>query len=156
LLLAGGGGGWAWMAARRERFNRQVGAALDQAAVLRARALATPSDPGPWAAAREQAQRVAALAEAGPVDPALRGRVRELERDLDQDRNDRELLDAFDRNWYEHDSRKNKDVQILREAFAAYGLPPGRGDVGAVAARIRARPAPVRDALAAALDHWLR
>jgi superkiller protein 3 len=45
---------------------------------------------------------------------------------------------------------------LYREALRAYGLPPGEGPPAAAAARIRGRPAPVRQALVAALDEWVR
>ncbi len=43
----------------------------------------------------------------------------------------------------------------FREALRAYGLPAGEGEPAAVAARIRQRPARVREALLAALDEWI-
>jgi tetratricopeptide (TPR) repeat protein len=148
LLATSAVGGWAWLSARRERLGRQIGAALEQAAALRARALATPSDPGLWAAAREQGQRVAALAEAGPVDPALRDRARALEEALDRDRKDQAFLAAIDKAQF-------ADVAALRKAFADYGVEVGQVDVKAIAARIQSRPAQVRDAFVAGLDMWL-
>jgi tetratricopeptide (TPR) repeat protein len=46
-------------------------------------------------------------------------------------------------------------VPLFREAFRAYGLPAGQGEPAAAVARLRARPAPVRQAVLAALDEWL-
>jgi tetratricopeptide (TPR) repeat protein len=44
---------------------------------------------------------------------------------------------------------------LFREALRAYGLPAGVGEPTAVAARLRQRPAQVREALVAALDEWI-
>jgi serine/threonine-protein kinase len=147
LLAASAVGGWAWVSARRERLERQIGAALDQASALRARALATPSDPGLWTASREQTHRAAALAEVGPVDPALRDRVRALEEALDQDRKDQAFLAAIDKAQFAGNPN---------QAFADYGVEAGQVDVKAIAARIQSRPVQVRDAFVAGLDMWLR
>ncbi len=46
-------------------------------------------------------------------------------------------------------------MPLFREALRAYGLPAGEGEPAAVAARIRQRPAPVRETLLAALDEWI-
>src|SRR5262249_496873 len=45
-------------------------------------------------------------------------------------------------------------VPLFREAFRAYGLAAGEGEPGVAAARLRQRPAPVREAAAAALEEW--
>jgi serine/threonine-protein kinase len=153
LSTAVSAGGWAWIAARRERLSRQIGAILEQAAALRARALATPSDPALWAAAREQGQRVAALAEAGPIDPELRDRVRAMEQALEQDRKDQALLAAIDSLIGQ--SLNVDRVAALRKAFADYGVEAGKGDAREIAVRIQGRPARVRDAFVDGLDRWL-
>ena len=45
-------------------------------------------------------------------------------------------------------------MPLFREAFRAYGLPVGVGNPAAAGTRIREQPAPVREALLAALDEW--
>ena len=49
---------------------------------------------------------------------------------------------------------KERAVPLYREAFRAYGLPAGEGDPAMVSARIRNRPAFVRETILSALDDW--
>jgi tetratricopeptide (TPR) repeat protein len=116
-----------------------------------------------FAQAREQTQRALALAENGPADGASKKQVRELAGELDEEEKDRQLLAALDEarlaqaETVAGQSRfaSERAVPLFREALRAYGLPVGVGEPAAVAARIRRRPARVREALVAALDQWI-
>jgi serine/threonine-protein kinase len=164
-----GGGTWLWLGVQREaqhaRVNRDVGDALAQTVALRERAQVAE---GPAAAAlatqaRDQAQRAKALVEGGPPDAVLAERVQQLLVELDEEEKDRQLLAALDAatlaqaeaNDRHEGFAEERAVPWFREAFQAYGLPAGEGDVTAVARRIRQRPLVVREGLLAALDEWI-
>ncbi len=88
--------------------------------------------------------------------------MRQLQTELDKEEQNRAVVAALDAaRLAQTASAPNKKrfalehaVPLFREAFRAYGLPAGEGDPTAAAARIRERPAPVREALLAALDEW--
>jgi serine/threonine-protein kinase len=167
-LLVGGVG---WLAVRTDRearvaaLQRAVNDALTQATVLRERARAArgPAAVAVGLQAREQVQRARGLVETGPADTTLAARVQQLQAELDEEDRDRQLLIALEAarlaqagmNTQAHRFTSEKAVPLFREAFRAYGLPAGEGEVGAVAARVRGRPAEVREALLAALDEWI-
>jgi tetratricopeptide (TPR) repeat protein len=165
LLLTGGVlAGWQLVRearAERDRAVEQsrregaVRAALDQARQDR--------DAGKWAQAREQAQRALTLVESGPTEEALAAQVGRLRDELDEEEKDRTLLLALEKARLAQAQTvsgpnrfaEERAVPLFREALRAYGLPPGETDPATVAARIGQRPAPVREALLAALDDWL-
>jgi serine/threonine-protein kinase len=165
LGLALAGGGWWWRqaerAARQVQLARDVSAALSRAAELRVRA-AQPGGAASIAQAREQAQRALALAETGLTDPVLWQQVRQLQGELDEQEKDRQFLAALDaaRLAQTEDAPQNgkiaweRAVPRFREAFRAYGLPAGQVEPDEAAARLRARPAAVQEAAAAALEEW--
>jgi serine/threonine-protein kinase len=167
LAVTLGGGAWLWVkadsAARQAQVTRDVNDALNQATALREKAKAARAGAALFAQAREQAQRALALVETGPVDVALQRQVRQLQTMLDQEEKDRRLIAALDAARLiqaETVVRKNRfaDEQAVprfRDAFAAYGLPAGEGNPAAAAARIRERPASVREAVNTALDEWI-
>jgi tetratricopeptide (TPR) repeat protein len=166
VALGLGGGGWLWVKgeheARQAQLARDVNEALNQAAALREQAKAAPQGGAAlFAQAREQGQRALALVESGPAEPALRGRVEDLQAELDEEEKDRQLIAALEaarlaqaETLSENRFANERAVPLFREAFRAYGLPAGEGDLKAAAARIRQRPAAVREAIAAALDEW--
>jgi serine/threonine-protein kinase len=168
LALTLGGGAWLWVkterAARRARVARDANDALNQATALREKARTTTTGSAAlFAQAREQVQRARALVESGPADTALVAQVQQLQVDLDAEEKDRKMVAALDEarlaqaETVAREGRfaKERAVPLFREAFRAYGLPPGEGEPGAVAERIRQRPAVVREAVVAALDEWV-
>ena len=88
--------------------------------------------------------------------------MRRLQNELDQEENDRTLVAALDAARLaqaetlsgENRFARERAIPLFREAFRAYGLAAGEGDPAAAGASIRERPAPVREALLAALDEW--
>jgi serine/threonine-protein kinase len=167
LALTVGGGGWLWVKnerdARQARVARDVDAALNQATVLRMQASsAATGGAALFAQAREQAQRALALVENGLADAPLAAVVRSMQSDLDQEEKDRTLIAALDEARFkqaesiagENRFAEERAVPLFRAALRAYGLPAGEADPKAAAARIRGRPAAVREAIVAALDEW--
>jgi Tfp pilus assembly protein PilF len=167
LALTLGGGGWLYVKndreARQAQLARDVNDALNQVNALREKARTAPTGRAALLAqAREQAQRASALVENGPADALLVAQVRQLQADLDEEEQDRKLVTALDEARLAQaasaasESRfaMERAVPVFREAFRAYGLPPGEGEPGAAAERIRQRPAAVREAIIAALDEW--
>jgi serine/threonine-protein kinase len=166
LAVTLGGGGWLWVKnerdARQAQLTREVNDALNQASALREQSkAATVGSTALFAQAREQAQRALALIENGPADAALTEQVRRLQADLDEEEKDRALMTALDEarlaqaeTLSENRFATERAVPKFREAFAAYGLAAGDGDPKLAAERIRQRPAPVKEAILAALDEW--
>jgi tetratricopeptide (TPR) repeat protein len=167
LAAALGGGAWLWVKTdhdtRQAQVTREVNDALNRATALREQARASPAGGAAlFARAREQAQRALALAEHGPADEALKEQARALGAKLDEEEKDSRLLAALDEAFLaqaetvtgENRFASERAVPKFREAFQDYGLPAGKGEPAAVAARIRERPAPVREALVAALAEW--
>jgi tetratricopeptide (TPR) repeat protein len=149
--------------ARKAQVMRDVTAALNQATALREQSKsALRGGAALLAQAREQAQRALALVENGPADDTLKTQVRKLQAELDEEEKDRALIAALDEARLAQaatvagESRfaAERAVPLFREAFRAYGLPGGEGKPAAAAARIRQRPAAVREAIVAALDEW--
>ena len=167
LAAALGGGGSMWVKSERDArqmaIAREVNEAVNKATILHERAKAAgPGGAALLAGAREQAQCAVALVENASIDAVLAAQVRQLQSELDKEERDRALVAALDAaRLAQAASAANKKrfalehaVPLFREAFRAYGLPAGEGDPTAAAARIRERPAPVREALLAALDEW--
>jgi serine/threonine-protein kinase len=168
LAVTLGGGGVLWVKSEREAHRaqvaREVNEAINRATVLREQANgATTGGAALLARAREQSQRALALAENGPADRVLKEQARQLQADLDEGEKDRQLLVALDEARLaqaetvasKNDFAKDRAVPLFREALWAYGMPAGQGEPAAVAARIRERPAPVREGLLAALEEWI-
>jgi serine/threonine-protein kinase len=162
-----GGGTWLWLKserdARQAQLTRDVNEALNQATRLRTEAQQKPSQSAALLAqAREQTQRALALVESGPADADLKAQAEHLQRDLDEEANDHQLLadlEAARLAQAETVAGENRFAQevavpLYRQALRAFGLPVGKGEPAAAAARIRARPAPVREAIIDALDEW--
>jgi serine/threonine-protein kinase len=166
LALTLGGGGWLYVKsdrdARQAQVTRDVNEALNKATGFREQAKAAPvGSAALFAQAREQAQRALALVENGPAEAALAAQVRQLQADLDEEEKDRQLLAALDEarlaqaeTLSENRFALERAVPRFREAFRAYGLPPGEGEPKDVAERIRQRPAAVQAAIVDALDEW--
>ncbi len=167
LAMALGGGGLLWVKVERDArqiaLSRDVNEALNKATVLREQAKAvTAGGAALFAQAREQAQRALALVENGPAESALVAQVKRLQNELDQEEDDRALVAALDTARLaqaetvsgENRFARERAIPLFREAFRAYRLAAGKGDPAAAVARIRERPAPVREALLAALDEW--
>jgi serine/threonine-protein kinase len=174
LAVTLGGGGFLYVKserdARRAHVEREVNDALAQAGRLLAEAKAARSGGAALLAqAREQAQRARTLAEGGPADEALNERVqalqtevRALQTELDEQEADRTLLAALDEAWLAQTQgraggfsyARDQAVPHFRKAFAAWGLPVGKGEAQAAAQRIGQRPKAVRETAVAALDEW--
>jgi serine/threonine-protein kinase len=168
LALTLGGGGWLLVKADRDARQAQVARdihdALNQATALREKAKADHvGSAALFGQAREQVQRAGALAQSGPVDVVLRDQVERLQRELDEEEKDRQLIAALDEAHLaqaeivagENRMGVERAVPLFRKAFQAYGLPPGQGDAATAAAHLRQRPAAVRQAVSAVLDEWL-
>jgi serine/threonine-protein kinase len=170
VLVAGGG--WLWIDRSRSETERQTRAlrteqvrdaeaALVQAASLRQQARADGLS-GKWAEARAQVRRAEALLERWPDEVELGGRVRALLSELDDEAADRQLLVRLDEiGLLRTEMRAGEKVFDDRPAMAeyesalrGYGVAFGT-PVGQAAARIRQRPAPVRERVVAALEDWL-
>ena len=88
--------------------------------------------------------------------------MKRLQTDLDEEENDRTLVAALDTARLaqaetlgdENRFARERAIPLFREAFRTYSLPAGQGAPAAAGARIRERPASVREALLAALDEW--
>jgi tetratricopeptide (TPR) repeat protein/serine/threonine protein kinase len=172
VLVAVGVGAWqAVHLARAERDqalqqakrSQDVHDAVAQVQALRAQARTTASgDLSKWAEARAMARRAEALLEGGPVEPELAERVQALLAELAEEETDRRLVATVDEillRKTETDVQRNRFVWELAlpeyaAAFRAYGLAAGETDPTAAAARVRQRPAAIRDRLVAALDDW--
>jgi serine/threonine-protein kinase len=166
LALLTGGGGWLWVKAERDarqaRVARDINSALNQATALRTQASSAAIGSAVlFAQAREQVQRALALVENGPADALLVAEVRRMEADLDQEEPDRRLMAALDQALLKQAETVSTNrfateraLPVFRAALRAYGLPVGEGDPKAAAARIRSRPAAVREAIVTALDEW--
>jgi serine/threonine protein kinase/lipoprotein NlpI len=166
-LMALGGGGWVWVKADRDArvvaLSRDVNDALNKATMLHAQASsATTGAALLFAQAREQAQRALALIENGAADAFLVAQVTRLQADLDDEEKDRRLVTALDAARLvqaetvagENRFAKERAMPLFQEAFRVYGLPVGELEPKVAAERIRQRPAPVREAIVAALDEW--
>jgi serine/threonine-protein kinase len=167
LALTLGGGGWLLVKnqrdARQAQVAREVNEALSKATSLREKARTAPvGGAALLAQAREQAQRALALVENGQADEALAEQVTQLQEELQEEEKDQKLVAALEEARLAQaqvvagESRfaVERAVPRFREAFRDYGLPAGQGEAKDAAARIRGRPAAVREALVAALDEW--
>jgi predicted Ser/Thr protein kinase len=170
VLLLVAGAVVAWQAVRAEhaeavrqvRRSQEANGALARAKVLREEARRS-GDRGKWAEARTEARRANALVKGGPVEPGLAERVGDLVRELDEEQADHQLVRRLERApllQAEVDVKENLFPLELalpeyRQAFEEYGLRPGETVAAEAAARLRRRPAAVREAVVAALDHWL-
>jgi serine/threonine protein kinase/tetratricopeptide (TPR) repeat protein len=145
------------LADARVSTNEEISAALSEAVLLEAQD-AGRAEPEAWARVREMARRAETLAESSLADPALVARVRELRARLDEEEQDRQVLNSVEQARLARTTLKDdhRDFKAADEAYAAafrkYGI-----DVEALAppdaaARIRARR--IGTDLAAALDDW--
>jgi serine/threonine-protein kinase len=169
LMVSLGGGIWLWLRVERQarwaENTRAIHEALNQATALRAEVRKAQGRTGLdlAARAREQVRRAEALLESGPADAALAAQVRQLLKELEADEKDMQLLAALDAirlAQAETNTAKNRffferSVPLYREAFRAYGMPPGEGMPEEAAIRLGERPPAVREAVLAALDEWL-
>jgi serine/threonine-protein kinase len=168
LAVSAGSAAALWLQADRQarqtQLTREVNDALDQVTALREKATAATADSaGLSAQAREQAQRALTLVRSGPVDEALKLRVRRVWGELGEEEKDRQFLAALEAARLDQAEPAGLSspggvfqvrffrgrVPRFREAFRAFGLP------AAAAERLRQRPRQVREAVSAALDEWL-
>jgi tetratricopeptide (TPR) repeat protein len=168
LAVVGAAAGGLWLQADRQRrqthLTREVNDSLARVMELRQQArTATAGSPALFAQAREQARSALALIQTGPADEALKEQVRQVQEQLDEEEKDRKLLAALDAarlaetETFPGQNRfaNERAIPLFREAFRAYGLRVGEGEPAAAARLLRQRPAPVREAVNAALDSWL-
>jgi serine/threonine-protein kinase len=170
LTVLLGGGGWLWLRYQQEEKRRDndrlVSDAYNEAALLHKQAREAPEREARELATRvrEQLRRAEALVESGPTDPNIVEQVNVLRRELNADDQDRTLVAALEAARLaqaDNDSEgktfasKQSALPLFREAFRAYGMPVGEGEIEAAAARLRQRPEAVREAVAAALDDWV-
>jgi serine/threonine-protein kinase len=153
LLMAGGVGLW-WA---RERGARQADTAraaeqaLDQALLLRGR-----GQPGE---ALQAARSAEALLEREGGNKGLQGRVRTLLADLQAEERDRRLVQDLENIRLPRRTQGDEFVDFAQAnqayvaAFRKYGIDVDRLAPEEAVARIRARP--IREQLAATLDHWV-
>jgi tetratricopeptide (TPR) repeat protein len=141
---------------QRAGINRDLSDALVEAAGLREKSrTARPDDVEPWSQFRAALRRAEALAGSPLADPALVGRARGLQADLEQDKADRRMVARVE------EIRLSKvdlpvisvpETRLLYEAaFKEYGLPVFDLDAEEAARRIAGSA--IRDWLVAALDH---
>jgi serine/threonine-protein kinase len=105
-----------------------------------------------WAAARTRAERAQGMLERGGGSAELRGRVRELLRDLDMVERLEEVRfgqAGFQGDSPAHTARPGSDYAT---AFRQYGLDVEQREPAEVASRIRGRV--IKEQLTAALDDW--
>jgi serine/threonine protein kinase len=148
--------------ARQVKTTQAVHDALTKVQSLREQARGSRGAAG-WTEARAMAKRAEALAESGPVEPELTAQVQSLLRELAEEEQDQQLLVAIDAAFLAEAETPEgsslfamgRAVPLYSAALRAYGLPAGELAVEEAAARIRGRPAAVREALAAALDEWI-
>jgi serine/threonine-protein kinase len=173
LVLLGGGLWWKLAqdrADRRARTSRAVEQAMAEAALLARQAREDPAGgPGKWAEALSAAKRAEGLLAQGEAGEELHERVHGFVRDMA----DAELDARIKANAAQRDRRMLKrmdEAHLLQTAvdsdhyvwgraipeyagaFREYGIDVPRLAVADAAARLRARP--IRQRLAAALDHW--
>jgi serine/threonine-protein kinase len=160
LAFAGlGGGGWTWMERQRLERAARVDLAFNEAEVLRDEAKRAGDDLGRWIAARDAAHAVERLL-ADARDARTRGRVAALVQEVDKAiaaaKADRELLEKLVdiRSAEADDPDGSASDAAYARAFREVGIDVD--DLGAemAATRIKARPAGVPLALAAAIDDW--
>jgi serine/threonine protein kinase len=170
LLLAGAaGGGYAWVESERAVHRAAVRAgvaALEQAAELRATALAaSPDQPGPWVEALAAAHRAEDQIRHGEADEPLRQRVKNEVDAIEQGRRaaderaarlavDRKLLSELESirgNLADHMDPKQTDAEYSA-AFHQAGLDLDSTEPRAAGAWIARRSVPIE--LASFLDDW--
>jgi serine/threonine protein kinase/Tfp pilus assembly protein PilF len=149
------------VAARLLKISGEVHDALTEAQRLRAQARGSRAAAG-WTEARALTKRAEALAESGPVGPELAAQVQTLLRELAEEEQDQQLLAALDAARLVAGGPPvgsgrftSERVPLYRAALRTYGLPAGELAAVEAAARIRERPAAVREALVTALDDWI-
>jgi Flp pilus assembly protein TadD len=160
LVIAGlAGGGWAYLARQRHAQLARIDRAVNRAEVLYAEAQQAGDDPARWITAQDAAQAVESLLIDAPDEPTGRhmtALVREVAQAALAAENDQKLLAKL----VEIRSAKAEDLDgsmtdmEYANAFAEAGIDTAALAAAEVGAKIQARPATVRVALAAALDDW--
>ncbi len=160
-IIVVGGGGWLWNERHRRLGAERVDLALREADLLRAEAERAGDDASRWLQAREAAHAVERLA-ADARNNATREKVRKLARDVTAAataaENDRKLLDKLVdiRSSREDDPDGTNTDAAYGFAFREAGIDIAALSPEEAGARIKARPASVTAAMAAALDDWAR
>ena len=158
-VTTAGGLGLSSFLQQRQAGAARVALALKEASLLRDQAIEHPEDPARWPAALDGLARAEkAMAEAGGPEAGQQLAIlgRQLRAGAEAAENDKVLLAKL------MDIRSAKaddpDGSITDSAYAAAFRDAGYDiaglDPNQIAARIKARPEPVRRALVANLDHW--
>jgi serine/threonine protein kinase/Flp pilus assembly protein TadD len=152
LVLLGGGLGWLhWdKAARREKTNREVNQALQEAVLLRGKAQALKNDLALWGSALSAAKRAEGLLDSGEGDEDLRQRVRALLAELETEEQERRMLARLTQIHLDQDV--SAAAREYAKAFHDYGIDVEELEVREAADRLQKRSISVE--LAAVLDHW--
>jgi eukaryotic-like serine/threonine-protein kinase len=153
------GGGWTYLALQRQERAAWFNRAVSRAEILYAEARRPGDDLGRWLTARDAARALESLL-GDAADQPTRRRVRALVRDVTEAataaENDQKLLNKL------VEIRSGKAVDLYgsasdpayADAFEEAGIDLSSLTPAEAGAKIQARPAAVRVALAAALDDW--
>ena len=159
VAMVVGGLGLAYWLQERQAAAARLALALQEATLLRDQAVTHPADVARWRAALEALKRAqTALAEVG--EPASRAQLAALDGEVqaaaEAAERDRvlveELIDI--RSGFGGTSGVSSTDAAYSLAFREAGFDVDEDDVQQLAARIAARPEPVRRAVVAGLDHW--
>jgi serine/threonine-protein kinase len=157
VLLAGGG--WTYLTRQRQAQLARIDRALNRAEVLYTEAQQAGDDPARWITARDAAQAVEGLLIDAPDEPTRRhmtALVREVTQAAVAAETDQKLLAKLVdiRSAKADDLDGSMTDMDYANAFTEAGIDTAALSPAEVGAKIRARPATVRVALAAALDDW--
>jgi serine/threonine-protein kinase len=153
------GGGWTYLARQQERRTALVDLTLREAEVLRTEAERAGDDLARWATARNAAQSAVRLA-ADARDAATRQRVTALLQQVTEAEqsaeNDQDLLAKLVdiRSAEADDLDGSASDAAYADVFRDRRIDPDALTAAEAGKKIKARPAPVALALAAALDDW--
>jgi len=152
-------GGWAYLTRQRQERAGRFSRALGEAEALYVEARRAGDDTARWLTARDAAQAVEHLL-ADTSDDSARRRATALVRDVTQAaaaaENDQKLLATLVdiRSAKADDPDGSATDAAYADAFREAGIDVGALPPAEAGAKIQARPAAVRVALAAALDDW--
>jgi serine/threonine-protein kinase len=148
VVVVLGGSGWAWFSLQRAEAEGAAEAALKEATLLR--------DEQKWPESLHAASRARDLLAGRGVRDGLRQRVGEVWADLSLvTRLEQILLRETEVDVRQSRFDAGRALPDYTAAFADFGLGPETTSPEDAAARIQARPEPVRGALLAGLNRWL-
>ncbi len=151
--------GWSYLAREQQRRVVQVDLALHEAELRRDDAQQARDDLSRWMTARDAAHAVARLV-ADARDAATRDRVTTLLQQVEQAAQAARMITSCSTSWWTFarprpiDRDGSTTDAAYADAFREAGIDVDSLAPAEAGARIKARPASVSLALAAALDHW--